>query len=504
MLVYEATPARIHFVDLLSWETANFEQTLARLISKKTRGKRVLILNDMVEQHYRKERVPHAGPLYRFVLLRRRLAEVFRPHPIRAALRLKEEGASLSEQRSLRQEERGVYGAMYLFAGVPMTGALCKVMEGVRLSLARVDGFCLLPVESAGMVRALSRKLAGKGDRQAKWSLFMGQHQSGGLRQIVVRDGELALTRMTPMADINVDPGEWSEEIIAEFKTTMGYLSRFGYEAADGLDIIVVCGSAPTDFLEETLRTEGRVHFLSSLDAADILGLRLGPQDDVCSADPVHVAWVAKKRIFSLPLGHRRLSRISLPRRAAAFAAFVMTSFLFLFAFQIFFGMQDMSTLRHNLDLAAQQKAGIALSLKEDRSRERETGYDFAFVRDASAVFERIEDARLRPLDVLRDVGEALEPQMALEEMDISKGKTVVTLSFPKTLSPAEAYEASLHFRDAVRKKFPAAQVDILRHVAGMGYRGKFSGYTDGPSSVSAGEKLTAVISIVSGGAGDE
>lgn len=114
--------------------------------------------------------------------------------------------------------------------------------------------------------------------------------------------------------------------------------------------------------------------------------------------------------------------------------------------------MQDMSTLRHNLDLAAQQKAGIALSLKEDRSRERETGYDFAFVRDASAVFERIEDARLRPLDVLRDVGEALEPQMALEEMDISKGKTVVTLSFPKTLSPAEAYEASLHFRDAVRK----------------------------------------------------
>lgn len=166
--------------------------------------------------------------------------------------------------------------------------------------------------------------------------------------------------------------------------------------------------------------------------------------------------------------------------------------------------MQDMSTLRHNLDLAAQQKAGIALSLKEDRSRERETGYDFAFVRDASAVFERIEDARLRPLDVLRDVGEALEPQMALEEMDISKGKTVVTLSFPKTLSPAEAYEASLHFRDAVRKKFPAAQVDILRHVAGMGYRGKFSGYTDGPSSVSAGEKLTAVISIVSGGAGDE
>lgn len=107
LLVYEATPARIHFVDLLSWETANFEQTLARLISKKTRGKRVLILNDMVEQHYRKERVPHAGPLYRFVLLRRRLAEVFRPHPIRAALRLKEEGASLSEQRSLRQEERG-------------------------------------------------------------------------------------------------------------------------------------------------------------------------------------------------------------------------------------------------------------------------------------------------------------------------------------------------------------------------------------------------------------
>src|SRR5690606_1109519 len=103
-------------------------------------------------------------------------------------------------------------------------------------------------------------------------------------------------------------------DVVGEFRATMGYLSRFGFDAHDGLNIII-CGNTPTDKIQEELGREGALHLLSSLDAADALGIHIGQQDDVRYADPLHAAWAGRKRTLLLPLSTTALEKIARPRR---------------------------------------------------------------------------------------------------------------------------------------------------------------------------------------------
>ena len=125
-----------------------------------------------------------------------------------------------------------------------------NVLKDTDVSIA---GFGLLPTESVNFVEALSRKIFGGGEGDKKstlsflskkkapppksnvWTIFIGQNRSGGLRQIVTKGGELALTRITPIVETNEDIELWTGDIFREYQATMTYLSRFGYTSNDTL-----------------------------------------------------------------------------------------------------------------------------------------------------------------------------------------------------------------------------------------------------------------------------
>ncbi len=214
--IYDSS-SRVQLVDTIPWETQDFEDAAAELIRKKCRGKSILILNDMVEQHYRKERIPKVSPFDRANIIKRRVSAAFPSYPMRSAIKLKERAPDRDGQQG---------GDIYLFAAVPLSESVRKTLDAVQKSYASIAGFCLLPVESASMIHALSKKLAKRGEGAATWTIFVGQHQSGGLRQIVTKNGELALTRMTPIVDSDIDQDAWTSDVSNELKGTMSYLSR--------------------------------------------------------------------------------------------------------------------------------------------------------------------------------------------------------------------------------------------------------------------------------------
>lgn len=78
------------FVDFVPWDTVEFENSVRDLIVHQCKRKPVVILNDMVEQHYRKERIPNVGVMDRANVLKRRLGIAFPNYKIRAALKLDE------------------------------------------------------------------------------------------------------------------------------------------------------------------------------------------------------------------------------------------------------------------------------------------------------------------------------------------------------------------------------------------------------------------------------
>ncbi len=512
--VYDVDAGHAHLVDTVPWSADGFETMVGDLVATRCKGKPVMILNDMVEQHYRKERIPRVSPLDKGTVLKRRLQNAFQAHPVRAALPLKDKSLAMRAEGGSMAPS----GTAYLFAALPMSEALKKTIGAVKASLAPVDGFCLLPIENASMVQALSKKLSARAGRAHKWTLFMGQHHNGGLRQIVTRDGELALTRMTPIVDNDLESENWARDVIGEFKATMGYLTRFGFDAQDGLNIIIICGNTPTDKIEEELGREGTLHLLSSLDAADALGLNIGQQDDVRYADPLHAAWVGRKRALTLPLTTPALDRIARPRRWYYLSCLVLVGLMTFLGLRIAFDLYNQLEFGGALDRARQEQTVAKAALEEQQSVVDEAGYDFKVVAASLDAFRTVERERLRPQETFRRIGGALDKEMHVRGLRLQpadRGDTgsepaldengnpvppsftvTIDLQLPAGLYPEEAYKRILDFQARLAPLFPKAKVTITSQAVDMGYGGHITGELAAGKSAAGAEPVFAQVTI--------
>ena len=223
LFIYSVTSRAARFIDAVAWGADDFVRTVEKLLRKECGGKPVLILNDMTDQYFKGgQRLPNVGMMDKQGVLRRKLQVAFPNYPIRGALPIKQKKGERPAPGADKAANARVAGDLYLFAGVPMAEPLVKTFEAVKASMVSVAGFTLLPIEASDMVRALSVKLAGKERRPSEWAIFIGQHQSGALRQVVTRNGQLAMTRITSVSSAEGDHATWAMDVYQEFKATLG------------------------------------------------------------------------------------------------------------------------------------------------------------------------------------------------------------------------------------------------------------------------------------------
>ncbi len=530
--IYEAASSKTSLMDSIPWETEDFEETVAEIIKHKSKGRPLVMFNDMVEQHYRKERIPKATFLDKANIVKRRLSAAFPSYPMRASLRLKDKNSSVAGEAS---------GDIYLFAAVPLSDNVRKTFEAVRRAHASISGFGLLPVESSSMVQTLGRKL-GKGlDRQSVWTVFVGQHQSGGLRQVVTRNGELALTRMTPIIDSDADPDTWSSEVVTEIKGTMSYLTRFGFDASDGLDVIVIASNSTADLVAAKVDFDCNLNVLTSVEAGNLLGLRLGVQKEQRYADPLHVAWLGKKKALALPLKSSLIDDITRPVRIA------MVIMLILLAASAELGYRTIKSL-DLWEKSAGQLTAAKASLEATRIEHQKeldiktaAGIDFEKIDKATKVYNAIDSKSMKVLPMLDTIGRALGPDVSLQSLTIKPKKppqpgdpeyvdpnTIPPVDVPETAATenpdgtvtpvtptGEQYEIVLRivFPVGLDPKLGVAQINelyarletalphhkvaIIKQVADLSYTGNFVGEAStAPNMATAPTELEAEIII--------
>lgn len=121
-------------MDTVPWAVDNFEANVAAVVSKECGGKPVLILNDMVEQHYRKERIPKVSVMDKANVLQRKLMVAFPNYPVRAALPLKEKTG---------KGDKALPGSVYILrlSLIPTRSRKRWALRGVRLRLLLVSAF---------------------------------------------------------------------------------------------------------------------------------------------------------------------------------------------------------------------------------------------------------------------------------------------------------------------------------------------------------------------------
>ncbi len=484
--VYLAGSYGVKFLESFVWETPDFSSEVAETIIKEGKRHPVIILNDMVEQHYRKERIPSVSALDKKNVLDRRLGIAFPNHKIRSALPLKNKSF----------EDKSRKGNPYLFAAIPTSNAYQLTVQAVEFSGAPLEGLYLLPVEASSVVATLSAKLSKKDRKKTIWTIFAGQHHNGGLRQIVTRDGELALTRMTPIVDTDIEPELWAKEVSNEISATMSYLARFGYKETDGLRIVVIANDKVSRFFEPAAK--GQVHIMGSDDVASLLGVRLGQQMDGRYADPIHIAYLAKLNKFLLPMKSAAVSRLSMPRKIASGLLFLLLAGCAYFGYVSFNAFKETSTLSDRLVVAKQQKETLEQEYNRELEIKKAMGFDFALVNSAITVFNDIEREKMKPLSLMRQVGIALGTDIHLDSFTIKSEKVriqnqdsadeienttqhfvnmVLSLSFPNSINPDLGVGLINNLQQRLQDNLPETYtVTITRQVADLSYTGNFVG----------------------------
>lgn len=440
LLIFSVTARGVRLVDTVPWAVDNFEANVAAVVSKECGGKPVLILNDMVEQHYRKERIPKVSVMDKANVLQRKLMVAFPNYPVRAALPLKEKTG---------KGDKALPGSVYIFAAVPDTDPFKKTMGAARRSLAPIAGFCLLPVEAAGMVKILAKKLT-KGKDKSKWTVFIGQHQSGGLRQVVVKNGELALTRMTPIVESDDDPAKWVADVSQEFKATMSYLGRFGYDVSDGLNVILISNPAVGEMMEEAIDTPCHYYNLTSQDAAQLLGMSLGRQDHLGYADVLHIAWSGRKASFTLPMKAKEIEKVSRPRQIAVAASALLLLVGLFQGYQLFNSYGTVSENQEQIDDEESKKAQLDLKLSKEIKRKEDLGFDITLIQSALAVHNQLELKRIKVLELFYRIGVSMGTELRFDVIEIERAQAGVIDQWA-----AEKPKAPL-FRAVVRMTFPS------------------------------------------------
>lgn len=494
LYIYNVSFNAARLVDTVPWQADSFEETVIGLIRKECGGKPVLILNDMTDQHFKGgQRMPKVGPMDKANVLERKLQVAFPSYPIRGALAVKPpKGIAVSAAEKKQ-------GGLYLFAAVPMSEPIAKTMSAVKKSLSSVAGFFLLPIEVSDMVKKLAEALAGKSRKPSRWVVFIGQHHNGALRQVITRDGQLAMTRMTPVTDTDTDHEIWAQEVFQEFKATVSYLSRFGFVPDDGVDVIVVCNPAAGTVLEKLIDIPCHYSTFTAPEAARELGINIGQQDDPRYADALHAAWVGRKSRFILPMQAKELAKVHKPRQVAAMAMFLMLLGGGYQGWVLFNEMQKTSEANEGIETQQRSLTQATAAYEAQVAKMSALGFDVKLVQGSIKTFNDIEARRLHELTVVQKIHQALGDSLRLDTLSIDyqepkadsripqspdapppkpEMKAAIKLSFPPTIEPEFGVKEVNNLRTRLLAALPGCTVNILKNVADFTYKDTYKGET--------------------------
>lgn len=415
LYVYSSGVKGVRLVEAVPWDVANFESNVAAIVAKDCGGKPVIVINDMVEQHYRKELIQKQGVglLDKAGLIQQKLAVTFPNYPVRA-------GYALSE-KSPTKEKLPVPADVYIFAAIPASNQYTRTLGAVRESLSSIAGFCLLPVESSSLVKTLVGKLAARRKTKSTWGIFIGQHKNGSARQIVTKNGEMALTRLSPITESDHDPEQWCCDLVQELKATMSYLSRFGYSPEDGLDVVVIANPATGSMLESMVDIDCNLATMTSKEAAKILGLKIAAQDDLRHADILHAAWASQKARPTLALSSAGIEEVVKPRQMAALALVGLILSGAYLGYSLLTSLQSVAAMGGKLSDARKEEARLEAVYQSEVQQKESLGFDVELIRGSLRIYEQLQNLEFDVLPVIAALSRTIDPNMHLDNMTVRR-----------------------------------------------------------------------------------
>jgi hypothetical protein len=353
------------------------------------------ILADVLDQQYVPQTFPPVSSMSVGGLVKRRLDRDFQPDDFKGSL-------LLGRDKTGRKEWR------YLLVALAKTPLMADWMDRVVDLPNEIKGVYLLPIEAVNYVGALNKKLATEKPRP--WQLFISHNKVSGFRQVVIRDGKLAFTRVSQAIDDAI-PAVIAGNIEQEIINTVEYLKRLEFRENSDLDATVIISQDVIDSLDLNRFGFASARALTPVDVAEALGLEQAALSADRFGDVVMAAGFAinKKQVlrFSNAYIDKLAKLYKLIVLARAFGAVCVVGISGLVVMSIVSMIGDYGSI-------AESKAAIKRvqpELEKTRKLVDSLNQDVAFKSAAVATYDAYIKDMPKPEDFILEVSKLIAPQ---------------------------------------------------------------------------------------------
>lgn len=258
---------------------------------------RIFVLVDVIDQSYLQYSLPPVSALNVGKMVERRLEKEFDRNDIKGALPL---GRSTTGRKDWN----------FLFVSVRNVSPLSDWLDMLNNLPNQIAGIYLLPIETEPLVKAIKKAVETENVAQnVEWRMLVTHNKTGGLRQVVYRNGRILFTRMAQPVGGNA-PGVIAGHVEQEVLGTMEYIRRMGFEEKAGLDIFIITSSEVKKQLEATRLKVAHTYVLTPHEVAGQLGLQNATEPKDKFADVVILAHFGKTKKPMLKLTTPSLEKI--------------------------------------------------------------------------------------------------------------------------------------------------------------------------------------------------
>lgn len=370
----------------------------------------VAVLFDTLDQSQQEEEIPKVNVLDRRKVLARHINMAYPGVNLRGA-RLIGDGEA---PRTLRYE----------FASVPLDGRVPGWVDFVESLPNETRGFFTIASENIDIVDSMLPDDVPEVEEGNHWRHMIGVNVTGGFRQIIEKNGHLALTRLTAAPPPETPPEEFADMIYRDFQATVTYIKRLGYVASDTLDLMIVTAdenrAAMANLDWGIART---VVMKTPHEAATDLGLGSIGREDQPYCDVLHAAWFASKRLPSLPLTRSvALGDAKDDLRDLAFAAspFVAAASVVGCVGWIGWTLFNTSNVDQEVAQLRNQLNSARAELTQEEARLATLPYEAASMRNVFDVLDSMRAGEVDLLPVLNGLFQSLDSDAVILQLAFS------------------------------------------------------------------------------------
>ncbi|MGB1539896.1 MAG: hypothetical protein ACPG80_02965, partial [Rickettsiales bacterium] len=313
------------------------------------------------------------------------------------------------------REKEGRKDWKYLFVTLAYSPQLQSWVDLLIELPNRFQGIYLLPVESENFIHRLRESIIGKKLKKGKaeagepqWQLLVAHNKVGGFRQIVLKNGKLIFARLAqPIGDSQ--PEVIAGSIEQEISVTVEYLKRLGYSDDQGLELYVITSEQIKASIDAHNLNAAVTHVMTPFEVSERIGFTQVSDPSDRYADIVMAAAFAqdKKHLLKLETKEgKRLSQFYGGLMAVKAGGALVTVGALAMAAWLLLQIPGMHSDIADIKVEAEAEKRKLAAVKE---LEKELPDNLDYITDMVAIYKRLSQLGLQPLDALKRYRESIQ-----------------------------------------------------------------------------------------------